>query len=271
MVKRGSITGTRKMAIPWQILGVLLVSSIAISCGESSSQQAPNTLTAKEKAAGWQLAFDGKTLNGWRGVGMNGIPTGHWKVEDGAIRVVPSDQVPNGSDGKPLPGGDLMLDKPYRNFEFSLDWKIPPEGNSGVKYNVSEEVSTAGGGHGALGFEYQIIDDVGHPQVSYEEINTTGCLYALVPPPHPEQKILHPVGEWNHSRIVFNGMHGEHWLNGVKLLEFEIETPRMDSLIAASKYHSIPDFGKKKTGYIVLQDHASGGWFRNIKIRSLDE
>jgi len=230
-----------------------------------------NTLTPAEKAAGWTRAFDGKTLNGWRGVGMAGIPKGHWTVENGTIRVIPSDQVPLGPDGKPLPGGDLMIDKPYRDFELSLEWKIPPLGNSGVKYNVSEDVSTARGGHGALGFEYQIIDDIGHPQVSYEEINTTGSLYALIPPPHPEGKVLHPVGEWNHSRIVFQGMHGEHWLNGEKLLEFELETPQMDSLIAASKYHTIPNFGKKKTGYIVLQDHASGAWFRNIKIRSLAE
>ncbi len=238
-------------------LGFFVTAIILLFRCASADQN--NQLTSREKSEGWVLAFDGESFDGWRGINREGMPPGHWIVEDGCIKKVANDEVPEGSSG-----GDILIDRRFDSFEFMLDWKISDNGNSGIKYNVSEEMS---GGHGALGFEYQIIDDAGHPGVSLEEINTTGCLYALLPPVKPEEKILHPVGEWNTSKIIVNGKHGEHWLNGQKLLEFEIESPELDSLIANSKYHTIPDFGKKRTGYIVLQDHSTAAWYRNIKYR----
>lgn len=245
----------------WVYSIVISVSAIITVVGCSSLSQ-QNQLTPQEKSQGWILAFDGESFKGWRGINRNEMPPGHWVVENGCIKKVPNSDVPEGSSG-----GDILIDRKFTNFEFSLDWKISTHGNSGIKYNVSEEMS---GGHGALGFEYQIIDDAGHPGVSLEEINTTGCLYALLPPEKPEEKVLYPVGEWNTSRILVNGTHGEHWLNGKKLLEFEIDSPELNALIEQSKYSKTPNFGDKRTGYIVLQDHSTAAWYRNIKYRVLD-
>jgi hypothetical protein len=224
-----------------------------------------NILTDGEKAAGWILLFDGKTLEGWRGLGRDGIPEGHWIIDDGAIKKVPSKAVPLQEDGQPLVGGDLMTISTYDSFELYFEWKISPAGNSGIKYNVSEEMSTAyPPKYAALGFEFQILDDGGHPDAQVADNHTAAALYDLIA---PEGKNLKLVGEFNTSQIILNGNHGEHWLNGAKVLEYDIGTPQMDELIAASKYKNIPDFAKKRKGHIVLQDHTDGVWFRNIKIR----
>jgi hypothetical protein len=227
-----------------------------------------NILTDKEKAEGWTLLFDGKSFEGWRGLGREGIPEGHWIIEDGAIKKVPSENVPLQEDGQPLVGGDLMTVQTFENFELSFEWKISPAGNSGIKYNVSEEMSTAyPPKFAALGFEYQILDDEGHPDAQVSDTHTSAALYDLIA---PAGKNLKPVGEFNTSRIVFNENHGEHWLNGTKVLEYDLGTPEMNALITASKYKDIPDFAKKRTGHIVLQDHTDAVWFRNIKIRIIE-
>ena len=224
-----------------------------------------NILTEQEMAEGWMLLFDGKTFEGWRGLGREGIPEGHWIVEEGTIKKVPSGNVPLQEDGQPLVGGDLMTIKSFDNFELSFEWKITTGGNSGIKYNVSEEMSTASPPkNAALGFEYQILDDDGHPDALVGETHTAAALYDLIA---PVGKNLNLVGEFNTARIVFDGKHGEHWLNGVKVLEFELETPHMDALIAASKYKDIEGFAQRRKGHIVLQDHTDEVWFRNIKIR----
>lgn len=227
-----------------------------------------NILTDEEKAEGWILLFDGKSFEGWRGLSQEGIPEGHWIIEDGAIKKVPSKDVPLQEDGQPLVGGDLITIQTFENFELSLEWKISPAGNSGIKYNVSEEMSTVyPPKYAALGFEYQILDDEGHPDAQVGDSHTAAALYDLIA---PEGKSLKPVGEFNTARIVFQGNHGEHWLNGVKVLEYDLETPQMDELIADSKYREISDFGKKRNGHIVLQDHTDAVWFRNIKIRIIE-
>jgi hypothetical protein len=231
----------------------------------SPSKETVNTLTEAEKAAGWVLLFDGKTFNGWRGLGQEGIPEGHWVITDGSIKKVPSKEVPRQKDGQPLVGGDIMTIQTFENFELYLEWKISPAGNSGIKYNVSEEMSTSfPPKFAALGFEYQILDDERHPDAKKGANRTAAALYDLIA---PQGKKLKPVGEFNSARIIFRGNHGEHWLNGIKVLEYELETPRMEGLLAASKYSSIPDFAKKRKGHIVLQDHTDAVWFRNIKIR----
>jgi hypothetical protein len=227
-----------------------------------------NTLTEKEKAEGWILIFDGKTFEGWRGLGREGIPEEHWVIDDGAIKKVPSEEVPLQVDGQPLVGGDLMTIASYENFELSFEWKISPAGNSGIKYNVSEQMSTANPPkYAALGFEYQILDDEGHPDAQVSDTHTAAALYDLIA---PVGKIRMPVGEFNTSRIIFNGYQGEHWLNGIKVLEYDLETPRLDELIKASKYRDITGFADKRKGHIVLQDHTDAVWFRNIKIRIIN-
>lgn len=221
-----------------------------------------------EDAAGWTDLFDGSTLDGWRGLGIDSIPTAHWRVEDGAIRKVASGEVAVAQDGQPLQGGDLMTLETFRDFELEFEWRVAPGANSGIKYNVSEELSTSHSpSQAALGFEYQILDDDLHADAANPS-HRAGELYNLVEA--NERKALRPVGEWNTGRIVFVGNRGEHWLNGELILEYELETPVMDSLFAASKWSAIPEFIERRTGHIVLQDHNDDAWYRNIRIRELD-
>jgi len=255
---------------------VALTFTVAAPCGTASAQTAapsaaPNTLTSAERAAGWRLLFDGKTFAGWRGLGYSGVPAGNWVVEDGSIKKIANKDVAMGPDGKRLPGGDLMTDSTYGDFELSWDWKMTPAGNSGMKYNVSEELS--GGkpsdgarvSHAAIGFEYQMIDDDRHSDGKLPT-HRSGALYDMLVP--SADKHLAPVGEWNHSRIVFVGNHGEHWLNGQKVVEYDLGSPRVDSAFAHSKFHTMPWYPQKRSGHIVLQDHGDEVYFRNIKIRS---
>jgi hypothetical protein len=245
--------------------GLIMIASTAISQGPG---QAPNTLADREKAEGWRLLFDGKSLAGWRGIGRTDVPPGHWAINDGAIQKIPTKDVPLQKDGQPLAGGDLMTIETFGDFEVSFEWKISPGGNSGVKYNVSEEMSRANPpGTAALGFEYQVLDDDLHADAKNGPNRTAGALYDLIGP-DPAAKKLRPVGEYNTARIVFVGNHGEHWLNGAKVLEYDLGTPRMAGLLAKSKYKAIARFAERRKGHIVLQDHTDAVWYRNIKIRN---
>lgn len=227
----------------------------------------PNELTATELNAGWQLLFDGRTFIGWRGLGYDSVPTAHWMIENGAIKKIASGNVPTLPDGQPLRGGDLMTVDSFADFELTWEWKVTPGANSGVKYNVSEELSVAQApNHAALGFEYQILDDDRHEDGQLPS-HRAGALYDLVAP--GSRKQLRPVGEWNQSRVIFRGNHGEHWLNGQKIVEFDLGTAHMDSLLAKSKYRTIQGFANRRRGHIVLQDHGDEVYFRNLKVREL--
>ncbi len=246
-----------------------------VGCSQRGGQTAaskvpapPNTLTEAESEAGWVLLFNGHDFSGWRGLGRETVPDGHWKVEDGAIKKVPSGEVPLQEDGQPLEGGDLITMEAYRDFEFAFEWRISRAGNSGIKYNVSEELSTSRPPrYAALGFEFQVLDDDEHPDARTSPTHTAAALYDLIA---PQGQVLKPVGEFNSSRIVFKGGHGEHWLNGVKVLEFDLETTEMKECLAQSKYQNIPGFADKRKGHIVLQDHTDAVWFRSLKVRGLD-
>jgi hypothetical protein len=252
--------------------GLILAAAIVVlACTRHtqtpSTYAAPNTLSSAEQAAGWRLLFDGRTFAGWRGLGYDSVPTTHWKIENGAIKKIPIGEIQRMPDGQPAAGGDLMTTQSFDNFELRWEWKIGRAGNSGVKYNVSEEMSmSAAPNHAALGFEYQLLDDSLHEDNKIAS-HRAGALYDLIPP--GANKVLHPVGEWNSAAIVFRGTHGEHWLNGAKVVEFELGTPRLDSLLARSKYRSIKDFAQRRKGHIVLQDHGEEVYFRSLRIRSL--
>lgn len=233
----------------------------------SSSGDAMNQLSPAQRGAGWRLLFDGRTLAGWRGLGYATVPAAHWTVENGAIRKIATRNVAVQADGQPISGGDLMTVDTFRDFELAWDWKVTPGANGGVKYNVSEELSTAmPPSHAAKGFEYQMLDDDRHPDGKLPT-HRAGALYDLVAP--PADRPLNPVGEWNHSVIIFDGNHGEHWLNGRRIVSYDLGSPAMNSALAKSKYASIPWFAERRAGHIVLQDHGDEVFVRNMMIREL--
>lgn len=255
---------------------LLLASALAGCDGAGEARSADPALAAPTdgvlSGAGfeqsWRPLFDGETFDGWRGLGRDSIPTAHWTIENGTIRKIASGDVPTAPDGQPLEGGDLMTRDTYQDFDLYFEWRVSPGGNSGIKYNVSEEMSTASPPrYAALGFEYQILDDDLHPDAEIPS-HRAGALYDILPA--NDRKRLRPVGEWNESRLLFQGNRGEHWLNGELIVEFELGTPEMDSLVAASKYDVVPGFADRRRGHIVLQDHGDDVWFRNLRIRELD-
>ena len=219
-----------------------------------------NALTPAERAAGWKLLFDGKTWNGWRGFRREKMPDEGWTIEDGAIKHIAG----NGEQSKQ--GGDIITVGKYDNFELQLDWRISPGGNSGIKYLVDEDMVKSG--YSGLGFEMQVLDDNGHPdaKMGKDGNRTASALYDLIA---PQNKVLRPVGEWNQVRLIVLGNHVEHWLNGAKVVEYELGSSELKALIAESKYKTIPGFGEVRKGHILLQDHGHEVWFRNIKLREL--
>tara|TARA_Y100000294_G_scaffold143461_1_gene138029 strand:+ start:1277 stop:2140 length:864 start_codon:yes stop_codon:yes gene_type:complete len=274
----------RRMLRPAAGLLILALALVALACSgtsEPSTEVAPaeasaatipdvgpNTLSADEVAEGWTLLFDGQTFDGWRGLGREEVPAGHWTIEDGAIKKIDSGVVPLAPDGQPLEGGDIMTVETYDDFELRFQWKVAPGANSGIKYNVSEAMSIeTPPAHAALGFEFQVLDDDLHPDALNGPNRTAGALYDLLGP--TDQKLLRSVGEFNDSRIVFDGPRGEHWLNGVKVVEFDLESADFAAHYAASKYDPIPGFADRRAGHIVLQDHGNDVWFRDIKMRTL--
>lgn len=228
----------------------------------------PNELSSVEHALGWELLFDGRSLRGWHGLGLDDAPHGLWVVDSGAIKHVAGGRGPAGTDGKPIAEIDLASDSVFQDFEITWEWKISVAGNSGLKYNVSERLSeTVAPHHSAVGWEYQMNDDEKNDDNKVAS-HRSGALYDVIAPNH--KKRIFPAGEWNRSGILFRGTHGEHWLNGEKILEYDLGTPSFDSAFAASKYVKYPAwFATRRAGQVVLQDHGDVVWFRNIKIRPI--
>ena len=221
----------------------------------SACQPKQNVLTEAEKAAGWELLFDGQTLNGWRDYNGTGL-TAPWVVEDGTLAALGK-----GDDGN----GYIVTDKQYENFELVFDWKISKGGNSGVLYHVVERP------HFTVpyvtGPEYQVIDNVGFPG-KLEDWQMACADYAM----HvadPAKTKLKDAGEWNTSKIVFDNGHVEHWLNGEKVVEFEAWTDDWFARKNSGKWESAPEYGLAHKGVFSLQDHGDRSWYRNIKVREL--
>lgn len=255
----------------WSFQSVILCMLFTCSCHfpkqhrETSNLKEENILTQTENEQGWILLFDGKTLNGWRGLGRAIVPEHLWKVENGTIRNIGAGEVASIADGQPTGGGDLMTTETFDNFELYFEWRIGKAGNTGLKYNVSEEMSLqVEPKYSALGFEYQLLDDDDPEYREESATHLSGALYDLIP---TENKLLKPVGEFNSSRIVVQGNHVEHWLNEMKVLEFEFGSEQLDSLYKKSKYRDYDGFIEKRKGHLVLQNHKDDAWFRNIKIR----
>jgi 3-keto-disaccharide hydrolase len=241
----------------WLLSGMVAASGGAAAVGQAAPCEGVNVLTPAEKAAGWELLFDGTSLNGWHG--YNGQSLAAWTVEDCALQTVGTEGN-YGSDKR----ADLVTDREFTSFEVSVDWKTSKGGNSGIMYSVVEDEKYDA--PWKTGPEYQLIDDVGFPE-KLEEWQKAGADYAMHLP--NVRKQLRPVGEWNNSRIVVNGTHVEHWLNGKKILEFERWTPEWKKLRDRGKWKDAPDYGLAKTGRIALQDHGSVFGFRNVKVRTI--
>ena len=212
-----------------------------------------NMLTESEKEEGWQLLLDGKSMENFKGFRKDEVPSA-WQVEDGAI-VFAGER-----------GGDLITKDQYKNFELSIDWKISEGGNSGIMYHVSED--TVYRNTYNSGPEMQVLDDERHPdaKAGVNGNRQAGALYDLIPLSTPAVK---PAGQWNTARLLVKEGHVEHWLNGKKVVEYEIGSPEWDSLIRQSKFAPMKGFGREEQGHIALQDHGNKVWFRNIKIRAL--
>jgi hypothetical protein len=215
-----------------------------------------NTLSDREKAEGWTLLFDGKTTNGWRGALKDAMPDRGWVVKDGVLEVQPKDE----GGG----GGDIVSVDRFGNFDLVFDFKLSEGANSGVKYYVTENVYAKG----ALGLEYQVLDDVKHPdaKMGRDGNRTLSSLYDLIP---AKGKRFNGIDQWNTGRVIARDNHIEHWLNNVKVLEYERGSAEFKKAVSESKYDKMKNFGEAPEGHILLQDHNDRVWFRNIKIRKL--
>ncbi|RMF32386.1 MAG: DUF1080 domain-containing protein [Bacteroidetes bacterium] len=220
----------------------------------------PNTLSAEEKAQGWRLLFDGKTTKGWRNYRKETIGSS-WKVEDGALTLAVTRKADGGWQAED--GGDIITEEEFQDFELRLEWKIAPCGNSGIIYNVVEDPAYEYVWQ--TGPEMQILDNSCHPDAKIET-HRAGDLYDLIA---CKYEAVRPAGQWNQVRIISKDGHVEHWLNGRKLVEFQMFTDEWRERIANSKFKDMPGFGKSPKGHIALQDHGDRVWFRNIKIREL--
>jgi 3-keto-disaccharide hydrolase len=241
-----------------RLSAVLTLSAILTACSSSGlprpnalspavSNASANTLTPGERAAGWRLLFDGRTTDGWRGFKKTSMPAG-WAVVDGALTRTGA-------------GGDILTTQKFANFELTLEWNVAPGGNSGIFYRASEDDDaiywTAP--------EMQVLDDARHPD-GKSRLTAAGSDYGLYEAP---AGIVKPAGEWNQVRIIVQGRHVEHWLNGVRMLQYELWSPDWEMRVRGSKFAPHPHYGRNTEGFIGLQDHGDWVAYRNIKLRVL--
>ncbi|WP_372755704.1 DUF1080 domain-containing protein [Mariniflexile sp.] len=222
-----------------------------------------NQLTVDEAKKGWKLLWDGETTNGWKGAKLDKFPEQGWEIKDGVLSVLSS------GGGEARNGGDIVTTELYGDFELSLDFKVTPGANSGIKYYVDTEINKGEGS--SIGLEYQILDDDLHPDAklgNHEGSRTVSSLYDLIKA--DVNKPINPVGEWNTAYISSKNNHVEHWLNGVKVLEYERKSDDYRKLVSESKYAKWNKFGELDKGQILLQDHGDLVSFKNIKIRAFN-
>ena len=234
-----------------KLVSAAVLALVILFAGKTVSGQALNQLTPKEVKEGWQLLFDGKSMDKWRCYKMDKVQG--WLVEDGAMTAL---GLPEGK------GGDIVTRETFKDFELSLEWKISQNSNSGIFFHVVEgdQYETVY----MTGPEYQLLDDVGYP-TSHPK-NNSAANYDVNPPKNAQVKTL---DQWNIAKIVVKGNHVEHWLNDRKVVEYEMYSPEWQELKNKSKWKDVEGYCKFKEGFIALQDHGGSTSFRNIKIRKL--
>ena len=222
-----------------------------------------NTLTAEESAAGWKLLWDGKTSDGWRSAKSPDFPKKGWSVKNDELIISET------GGAESAAAGDIITKEKYSNFELSVDFKITPGANSGIKIFVDPSINKGEGS--AIGPEFQILDDARHPdaKLGRDGNRTIGSLYDMITA--PATKRVYPPGSWNNARILSEGMHVTFWLNGVKTVEFERASDEWKKTVAASKYTKWKNFGELTEGHILLQDHGNTVAYRNVKIRDFSK
>jgi len=203
----------------------------------------------------WQVLFDGKSTAAWRAFRRQDFPSKCWTIENGALRThagcPEADRV------------DIITKDKYQNFELELEWRVSPGANSGVIYLVSEDEDQTW----KTGPEMQVLDDAKHADGKNPK-TSAGSLSALIA---PSNKVLRPVGEYNKARVTVRGRHVEYWLNGKKIVAYELGSEELKSLIAQSKFKAFPRFATNREGYVALQFHGDSVWYRNVRIRRWPE
>ncbi len=253
-------TKRRRIAIRRTASFIIMLWLAAVTCRPAvQTDIATNTLSEKEKREGWKLLFDGKTSAGWRGAYREAFPSKGWEIREGMLIVLES------GGGEAAAGGDIVTVDEYSNFELKVEFKLTEGANSGIKYFVTEGQKKSPGS--AIGLEYQLLDDARHPdaKLGINGNRTLASLYDLIP---AHNKKVNPIGEWNQARILVQGKHVEHWLNGVKVLEYERGGKEFLAHKAESKFKDMKDFGEAEKGHILLQEHGNRVYFQNIKIRT---
>ena len=255
-----------RLRVVSSIASIILVAAIGGCSGNSSSERAApavsgngasptpasvaetNALTPGEQGAGWRLLFDGRTTTGWRGYREATMPNG-WRVADGLLQKSGATR-------------DILTTEQFGDFELALDWRLERGGNAGLFYRATEEYEKVYWSAP----EYQLLDDANAPD-GRDRLTSAAAAYALYAAP---AGIVKPAGEWNSTRVVARGAQVEHWLNGQKVVQYELWSPDWEAKVKASKFAAWPKFGRAKSGHIAIQgDHSGALALRNIKIRTL--
>lgn len=248
-----------------KLLSGLLISTLLLSCANSkllhdaNALESDNQLSSKEKADGWVLLFDGQTKNGWQK--FDGSPTGAaWTIENGTLFLNTAKK----EQWQTQDGGDIVTDESYGNFHLKLDWKIAPNGNSGIMFHVNQQEKQYQWPW-QTGPEMQILDNNGHPDAKIIK-HRAGDLYDLI---SAQPETAKPAMQWNHAEIIVQNSKLQLWLNHVKVVETTLWNDQWRTMISNSKFKDMKGFGSYNTGKIALQDHGDTVWFKNIKIKKL--